>query len=196
MDPVVFAQTPGAQLEQVDAGLDTQQALRELHLRHLQTKEGDTDTVFNGGATAEGQGQGRLAHTRTGGDDDKIAVLKPRGDVVQIGVARVDPGDRTVLAVGPLDALEGLLQNNLDRLEALSQFLFGEREDASFRPVEQLVNVGLAFVGAAGNLRRRLDQAPAQTPLDDDLGVAKVKTEKTRFNNRQKLLNARDLSAY
>ena len=33
------------------------------------------------------------------------------------------------------------------------------------------MDVGLALVGAAGDLRRRLDQAPAQTSLDDDLGV-------------------------
>ena len=76
VDPVFFVESPRAQLVQVDTRLNTQQPLGQLQFGHFQTEESDTDAVLHSGTAAEGQGQSRLAHTRSSGKDDQIAVLK------------------------------------------------------------------------------------------------------------------------
>ena len=170
-EPVVVAQAAGSKLVQIDPGLEAEQPLRDLLLGHFEAEDRHPFPGLDRGVAGHAQGQRRLADARTRREDDEIPRLQAGCQVVEIGKACVDPGDCGVAVVGPLDLLDGSVQDRLDAFEAARKPPFREGEDPLLRPVEELVHLGPALEGPVRNQRRGLDQGAAQSPVEDDVCV-------------------------
>src|SRR5690606_897238 len=87
-------------------------------LAHLQREEGDRLLRADGRVLRDVEGERRLPHGGTGGDDDQVAPLETRGEVVQVGEAGRYAGDRRTRLRQDLDLLHRRPEQLLDPYEA------------------------------------------------------------------------------
>ena len=64
-----------------------QQTVHQLQVTHFETEHTYMDAVVDGHILYHRERKGCLAHCRTCSNNDKVAVLPSRGDLVELGVA-------------------------------------------------------------------------------------------------------------
>src|SRR5699024_2720837 len=106
------------------------------------------------------------------GEDDHLAAVQARGELVELRGAGGDAGDLPAAVLGGLDGAEGLVDPPAPRHEVLAPAALGDRVDRGRRLVDGLVD--LAAVGRVAELDDAgagLDQAAQGGTLDHDLRV-------------------------
>ena len=77
---------------EIHAAGHAQEAEEELLGAHFQAEKGHRFPVL-GDVEGQAEREGGLAHRGPGGEDDEVALLEPRGHVVEIGEVGGDPRD-------------------------------------------------------------------------------------------------------
>ncbi len=168
---VLVAQQSLAHLLRVDAPLGGEHALHERLLAHFQREHSDGDVLLDGGVLRDVEHERGLSHRRARRDDHEIGGLEPGSELVEIGEAAGDSGDRLAAALQRLDALHRRPHQLLHAREALQPALLAHLEDPLLRVVEQLFGGGATLESLGDDRRRRLDESPKERLLLHDLGV-------------------------
>ena len=172
LGPVRVGQASVADPAGVDPGLGDQQALGQLVVGHLQREDQRRDPGLHGGVGGHAQGEGGLAHRRPGPDDDQRRGLEAVQALVEIDVAGRHAGDGLAPVEEALQAVEGVDQQALQRLEAVGHPPFGHVEDQGLGPVDGGGDVVGNAVAHLGDLAGHRDQPAQEGVLLDDAGVA------------------------
>ena len=161
---VFAAQEAGLQLALVHPGLRGQHAAQQRLLAHFQAEDGHDGLVLIGRVLRDVDGQRGFAHGGTGGDDDQLALLQAAGHAVELGEIGGQAGDFAALLVEIVDGAEGVLDDLVERLEALREALLADLQQLRLGGVEDIEG-GLALVGGAGDGRRADAHELAQQAL-------------------------------
>ena len=119
----------------------------------------------------DGQGQGGLAHGRTGPKHDQRAGLEAIELGVQVGEARGGAGDRTRLLVHLLESIERVAQQITQRHQGVGDPALGNPVDQRLGGIHGGGHVVGRLKAQLGDLRRGRDQTPQEGVLLDHLGV-------------------------
>ena len=115
------------------------------------------------------QGQTRLAHPGPAGDDDQISGLKSVGHGVELQEAGAQA--REVVPGLLFEFLDRLLVDLVQGHERSRHRLLAQRHDGLFRVVQRFPGLQTTIECRLVDRRAGVDQAPAQSPLLDDLDV-------------------------
>ena len=131
----------------------------------------------------------RLPHRRARGDDDEVARLEPRGELVELAEAGRDAGHVDAGLVERGDPLEALLQQLLDVAELALDAPLREVEQHLLRLVEQIGRLAGPLPAEPRDLLADADQAAQRPHLVDDPRV--VRGVRGRRDERGQLVDAR-----
>ena len=115
----------------------------------------------------------RLAHRRARGEDDQVAGLEAAGDLVEVLEAGRRAGERGALDREPVELVELVVQDLVDRAEVLLAVVVGDLEHAPARPARRAraarrgaraTDAWISYVV--------VEQPPQQRVLADDARVA------------------------
>ncbi len=169
--PVLLGDLALAQLVARDPRPAGDEALRQLHLRHLEREEGDRQPPFHRHVLGDVGDDRALAHRRPGGDDDQVAGLEAAGDRVDVAEAGGRAG-HLGLAGGELLQPVDLVVEDLGEQAEVARLLFvGDVEEQLLGPLGELARFAVALVDPALDLLSGAEQAAQQRVLLDDLGV-------------------------
>ncbi len=112
-----------------------------------------------------------LPHRGSGPHDVERARLEPRQQLVDVGVAGGDAGDRVAAIERLLEAVHRLRQQVVELANRVGDPLLGNREHLGLGLVERLGDVVGLAVGELGDVARHIDQAAQHRRVLDDLGV-------------------------
>lgn len=124
-------------------------------------------------APREVQGERRLAHRGTRGDDDHLPRVQAVRERVEVGEPRGHAGHLSAARPDRLDLVEGALHDVAERQVVLTGALLGDRVDLGLRAVDDLVDVVVGRVSHLRDARARLDQPAQHRALVHDLGVVR-----------------------
>ena len=162
---------PGAQPMAVDARLGGEHAEEQLFLRHFEAEDADRASGFRPDVLRDVQDERGLADRRPRRDDDEIARLKARRQLVEIGESRRHAGDELLALVRALDRGEARVRQLAHRREPGAHAIFGDRENRLLGLVENEIGLLLRLVGGRKNLVGREDQIPERRLLAHDARV-------------------------
>ena len=136
---------------------------------HLQREDAHRPPLADRHVLGDVQGEAGLAHAGAAGDDDQVPLVQPLGDAVEVDEAGRDAGEH---APRPLfDLLQRRVEDVAQQGEAALDRLLAEAEDRLLGAPEGGLGVEPAVQAVADDLARRLDEAPADGALLDDLDV-------------------------
>jgi len=141
-----LAQEAGADLVGINSRLGTEQAHGQLLFAHLQRKNPNRDAAHHGDIAGDGEGQGGLAHTGAGRNDDQVRGLKARRQFVQVRVMAGHPGDHLTIFLEPFYVLDALFDDLLERRITGANPTFGHGKDRSFRLIQDLFHILAATI--------------------------------------------------
>ena len=175
--PVLVEQLAGTQAVLVELADRAEHTHRQLHAAHLHREDRDRQAGVDGDVLADVDGERGLAHRRTAGHDHEVARLQAGRHLVEVDEAGRHAGDLAlvVAAVQLVDALDHLGQERLHGQPALGAAgaLLGDREDARFGLVEDLLDLGaLRVEGLAGDFVGDGDELAQHAAIAHDLGIA------------------------
>src|SRR5262245_59120124 len=169
--PVARVEIAGAHLVGVDPALRAQEALHELLLGHLEAQHEHPLVIAHAGVLGDVHGKGRLPHGGPARDDDEIARLEARGQLIELAEAGGESGDVLLLIVELLDLLEGALEDGAHGERRALHAPLGDLEDEPLRVVQHLLDVVAPFVALADDLGGDADEVPQHGLLADDAPV-------------------------
>jgi hypothetical protein len=109
-----------------------------------------------------------------------IAGLQTGQELVEVGVAGGDAGDRVAAVVGLLEVVHHLGEQLLDGAGRVGDPLLGDVEHLGLGLVERLDDVVGLAVGELGDVAGRVDELAEQRRLLDDLGVVARRRDRRR----------------
>ena len=115
--------------------------------------------------------EARLADRWTGGDDDEIAFLEARRQLVEVEEARGDAAQLTAMGVQVVEPVVGRVEQLLELGEADRDAPVRDLEELRLRPVDRLLDLGRVLVADAGDLAGGADEVPEHGFALDDPGV-------------------------
>ena len=104
-------QQSGADAVRIEARFGGQQPLHQGHGRHLQRKEPDRLALLHGHIGGHGERQRGLAHRRPRPDYHELRILKPAGQIVEIGKPARYAGVAAARVVEPFNRIDGLIDD-------------------------------------------------------------------------------------
>ena len=86
----------------------------------------------------------RLSHRRARGDDDEVAGLEAAGDLVEVLEARRRAGERGALERQPVELVELVVEDLLDRAEVLLAVVVGDLEHRALGALDEVARRAVA----------------------------------------------------
>ena len=162
--PVVLGEPAVGDALGLDLGLAAHQPLRDLDLRHLEREQGDRHLLADAEVRGDAERERRLPHRRPRGEDDEVAGLEARRELVELLEARGDAGDVGARLVEVRDPLEALLEQLLDVREVARDALLRELEDPLLGAVDEIGDLAGALPAEAGDVLARPRSGHAASP--------------------------------
>src|SRR6478735_4281943 len=169
--PVLAGDLALAQTVARDPRLRADEAVGELHLRHLQGEEGDRLLVLHGDVLGEVADQRRLPHGGPGRDHDQVPRLEAARLVVELAEAGGCAGDLGVPAGELLELVDLVVEDVADLAEVVGLLLVRDLEEQSLRVLDQGPRLSIALRNRLLDLLGGALEAPHQRVLLDDLRV-------------------------
>ena len=166
---------PRAQGSEGHVGLGREHAERQLLLAHLEREDADRLVLPDRHVLGDVERQTRLAHSGAAGDDDQVRRIEPAAHLVEVGEARRQADEA---GGGPLlEIRQGVRKDVAQGDETLLDGVLPQTQDRLLGPAQGLLRHQTAVEAIAGDGAARLDQAPADRALLDDLDVVLEPTE-------------------
>ena len=147
------------------------QAVHQLHIRHLQREESQRNAVISSDVLSHRQGEGGLTHCRTSRHNHKVAGLPSGGDVVELVIARAHTREAVFVGSSCLDALNGLRDDGINLRVILLHIPLTQLKERVFSLLHQFVDVVGLIKGLRLDDAGEGDELTGQELLGDDVGV-------------------------
>lgn len=117
------------------------------------------------------QGKRRLAHTGTGGNENKVRRLEARSQTVKVLKPGRDAGNAAAGRIEFFDFGKGVENNSLNRGKIAAHLAVGHFQNHLFRLVKNDGDFLIGLIAHAGNLGRRIDQLAEERLFFDNFGM-------------------------
>ena len=147
------------------------EALGELHLRHLQREEGDRALLLHRHVLGDVGHPGALSHRRAGRDHDQVAGLKAAGDAVDVAEARGRARELGLAGGELLQPVDLVVEDLVDAPEVACLLLVGDLEQQPLGVLGELARLAVAVAHPLLDPLAGAEQPPQQRVLLHDPGV-------------------------
>src|SRR5581483_5105176 len=113
---------------------------------------GHYGAVVDGRSLREVDAERGIAHRGPGRDDDELTFLQTAGHAVELGEVRGEARYFPAMLVEIVDAAEGVLDDDIERLQAACDALFTDLEQLGLRRADYFQSC-LALIGCARDCR-------------------------------------------
>jgi hypothetical protein len=147
------------------------EALGQLHLRHLQREEGHRRVLLQGDVLGDVGDPGALSHRGPRRDHDQVPGLEATGESVDVLEPRRGPGQLALAAGELLQAVELVAEDLVQPPEVARLLLVGDLKQQPLGVLGQLARVVVALAHPFLDPLAGAEQTPQQRVLLHDLGV-------------------------
>src|SRR5215469_624855 len=161
----------GAEFVRVNLRHRRDQPLQQRFLGHLQAEHRDRLAAANGDVFHQVQRQRGFSLRRPRRENEQLRMLEAGGELVQFRIAGGNPGDALALFEYFFQALKVVANDVLDRDQAGTHAVFGERKDRGLGAIKNGVGAFFSFKRALLNIVCGVNQVAQDGFLFDNARI-------------------------
>ena len=163
------------------------QTVHQLHVRHLQREKSHRHLVVGCNVLGHRQGERRLTHCRTSGNDDEIGGLPAARNIIELVIASGHTRQSVLVLRCTLNHFYRILDNRVYLGVVLLHVLLGEFEEGTLGMLHQLVNINRRVEGFCLDIAGKANELTRQEFLSNDtrmvFDVGRRRNAGTQFSN-------------